>query len=266
QLAGSIDNIEDGFAILIENVSEMKEDIKDIKKIVVMLKGFEDFNVLKTMIEAQTEKRGNTRKWIRNSDNYEVAFTEMNSLPEDFYFEISMLKRLQESRDIIQFFGIVENERLSKTYLVTEWSKYGSLEEYYRNEKLENSLKLQIALDIVRGLNFLQAYKILHHDVRSANIMIDSHKHARLANFGMSRRFADASKNLKNVIDASRYKAPEKIKYSDYKYDSRCEIAETDLPFSNIETHLIETEILKASLPLTFRSDVPEKWKKLVFK
>ncbi|CAG8815312.1 31912_t:CDS:2, partial [Racocetra persica] len=201
QLAGSIDNIEDGVANLTENVSEIKEDIK---KIAVMLKGFEDFYVLKNMIEAQMEsalkkdiiekplnlhdlsrteeERGNTRKWIRNSDNYEVAFTEMNSLPEDIYFEIK--------------------SRLSKTYLVTEWSKYGSLEEYYRNEKLENSLKLQIAIDIVRGLNFLQAYKILHHDVRSANIMIDSHKHAKLANFGMSRRFADASKNLKNVIDA----------------------------------------------------------------
>ncbi|CAG8778692.1 18035_t:CDS:2, partial [Cetraspora pellucida] len=119
-------------------------------------------------------------------------------------------------------------------------------------------------------------YKILHHDVRSANVMIDSHKHAKLANFGMSRHFADASKNLKNVIDDSRYKAPEKINYRDHKYDSRCEvfsfgillweITETELPFSNIEMHLIEDEILKTPLPLTFRSNVPEKWKRLVFK
>ncbi|CAG8532770.1 21593_t:CDS:2 [Cetraspora pellucida] len=229
QLAGCIDNIEDGVTNILENVYEMKEDVKKI--VVTMLKGFEDFYALKKMIEAQTEgalikddiiekplnphdfsrmeeERGNTRKWIRDSDNYEVAFTEMRSLPENLYFEV-------------------------------KWSKYGSLEEYYRNEKLEYSLKLQIALDIVRGLNFLQAYKILHHDVRSANVMIDSHKHAKLANFGMSRHFADASKNLKNVIDDSRYKAPEKINYRDYKYDSRCEV---------------------------FRNDVPEKWKRLVFK
>ncbi|CAG8733426.1 15715_t:CDS:2, partial [Racocetra persica] len=243
QLAGSIDNIEEGIVNLTENVSEIKEDIK---KIAVMLKGFEDFNdaLKKDIIEKPLnlhnfsrteEERGNTRKWIRNSDNYEAAFTEMNSLLEGFYFEISMLKRLQESHDIIQFFGMVENERLSKTYLVTEWSKYDT-------------------------------YNILHHDVRSANIMIDSYKHAKLANCSMSRRFANASKNLKNVIDASRYKTPEKIKYSNYKYDSRYEITETDLPFSNIETHIIETEILKTPLPLTFRNDVPEKWKKLLFK
>ncbi|CAG8549604.1 13144_t:CDS:2, partial [Gigaspora rosea] len=293
QLVDCIDNIEDNVTNIKENVYEIKECVKK------MLKGFDDFHVLKKMIEVQAEgalkkediiekplnsydfsrteeERGKIRKWIRNSDDYEVAFTEMNSLPEDLYFEVSMLKRLQESRDIIQFFGIVENERLSKTYLVTEWPKYGSLEEYYRKEVLDNPLKLQIALDIVRGLNFLQAYKILHHDVRSANIMIDTHKHAKIANFGMSRRFADASKNLKNVVDASRYKAPEKIKNGDYEYDSRCEvfsfgillweIAETEIPFSNIETNLIECEILKTPISLIFKSNVPEKWKKLVFK
>jgi len=103
-------------------------------------------------------------------------------------------------------------------------AEHGCLHQFYNKKILDTTLKLSIALDIIRGLNFLEAYEILHHDIRSDNIMIDHHEHAKIANFGMSRGFTDATRSLEPTMENVRYMAPEKIKNSKYPYDSRCEV------------------------------------------
>ncbi|CAG8764982.1 913_t:CDS:2, partial [Acaulospora morrowiae] len=211
-----VTKIKDG----VMDIKECVQDIKNIKDcvhdIVTMLKHFEEFSTMKKLFnnlqssqyksELKEEdfidsllnlgdftfaerSRGGIQKWIRNSDHLELAFTEINSNllskehQKSLLFEVSLLKKLRGSRDIVQFYGLVKDEYRSKMYLVTEWSQYGNLREYYKQKKLKPSIKLQIALDIALGLNFLQACQILHRDLRSVNIMIGSHEHAKLANF-----------------------------------------------------------------------------------
>jgi len=45
---------------------------------------------------------------------------------------------------------------------VTEWAEYGNLHEFYTNHKsrFDLRLKLRIACDIARGLNFLRNVKV----------------------------------------------------------------------------------------------------------
>ena len=46
--------------------------------------------------------------------------------------------------------------------MVTEWAEYGNLREFYTNhkDKFDLELKLRIALDIARGLNFLRTVEV----------------------------------------------------------------------------------------------------------
>ena len=44
-----------------------------------------------------------------------------------------------------------------------------------------------IALDIARGLAFLHARNIVHFDLKSANILLDKHNRAKLADMGLAK-------------------------------------------------------------------------------
>ncbi|CAG8781509.1 4174_t:CDS:2, partial [Acaulospora morrowiae] len=92
----------------------------------------------------------------------------------------------------------------------------------------------------------------------------------------MSRGFLEVSRGIPEAFEHIRYKAPERIINSSYKYDSKCEIfsfgmllweiAEEKLPFFNVENTEIKNKILENPISLSFERGVPEKWKKLVFK
>ncbi|CAG8484894.1 12459_t:CDS:2 [Dentiscutata heterogama] len=294
QLAESINfnqkKVDSDISYIKEDVVSVKKDVAVIKnQFILMVKCFEEFAIIKERAKniadaslnildftPTSETRGKVRKWTRKSDDYDVAFKEMDeSLLKNLNREVGLLKMLQESRDVIQFFGLVEDKHHSTLYLVTEWAQHGNLREYYKKQKLDQSSKIQIALDIVRGLNFLEAYQILHHDIRSANIMIGTYGNAKIANFGMSRGFIDTSRNIKSTSNTIRYMAPEKIR--GMPYDSRCEvfsfgmllweIAEMELPFSEYKHEYdIRNKILEDPIQLSFKNDMPIKWKKLVLK
>ncbi|CAG8543095.1 897_t:CDS:2 [Diversispora eburnea] len=131
---------------------------------------------------------------------------------------------IKDSNEIIRFYGLAtDNEVL---YLVTEWMENGCLREYYKSNPIGIDLnqKICFALDISRGLNYLTSVKILHHDISSENIFISLQNRAKIANFGLSRGFTDATRNIKANIQNIRYMSPEKMIDSTHVYDVKCEV------------------------------------------
>lgn len=167
-------------------------------------------------------------KRIRKRDGCEVAFKEVpvKDLPEDtknsISVQVTILKKIQQSDEIIKFIGLHKSN--DSIYLVTEWVEYGSLRQYYKTYGMEDGMKISIALEISRGLNFLASVQILHRDISSENILISLEKRAKITNFGLSRGFSDATRNIKANINNVRYMAPEKLKNKGYKYDIKCEV------------------------------------------
>jgi serine kinase len=178
-------------------------------------------------------------KWIRNADGAEVAFRAIkysdveadaehspDNLRRNIEAQVKILKLLSNrSRDIIDFHGLVM-EPGSQQYLVTEWATYGNLRDYYRDHHgtLNWKTKLLFALSICRALRFLHHVSVFHHDVRSDNVMITEHSQAKLANFGLSRMFNEATMNVKQNAENVRYMAPEKFTIGNRPYDVKCEI------------------------------------------
>ena len=76
--------------------------------------------------------------------------------------------------------------------IVMEFMEHGSLYDILHNETMpiDGELLLPILRDIARGVRFLHASEpqVIHGDLKSANILIDSKFRAKVADFGLSSR------------------------------------------------------------------------------
>jgi serine/threonine protein kinase len=109
--------------------------------------------------------------------------------------------------------------------LVMEYMEYGSLYDLLHNETMSagGEIILQVARDIIQGIQFLHASKppILHGDLKAKNILVDSRFRAKVADFGFSH-FKTSTK--KNVLQGTPFFiAPEYLRRRS-EYTAACDI------------------------------------------
>ncbi|RHZ84013.1 hypothetical protein Glove_86g156 [Diversispora epigaea] len=125
---------------------------------------------------------------------------------------LSILGKLKESKNILKFYGLSKVKDLNIMVLVFEWADFGSLQEVYREYDIGWRSKVQMALEICRGLVFLQTCGILHREIRCANIMMTKQLVPKLSNFKYARRNNEAIPDSIEVANIWRWTAPEKMK------------------------------------------------------
>ncbi|CAB4474360.1 unnamed protein product [Rhizophagus irregularis] len=172
-------------------------------------------------------KDGRVTKWVNIKNKSEEFAFKIVSEEErsNVQNQVTILKELHDWQNIMRIYGFTCEE--NKWYLVSEWAEYGNLREYYTNykDRFDIRLKLRMSLDIARGLNFLRAVEIVHHDIRAENILITLHETAKLANFKFSRSLFAATLKQSQNLERVRYCAPELLESAhNFKYDHKCEV------------------------------------------
>lgn len=82
----------------------------------------------------------------------------------------------------------------SKQALVMELMPRGNLHDLLRNcLDLPWNKKYRIILDILFGLGYLHARKIIHRDLKSMNVLLDDGLNAKIGDFGLAKIKTDAS-------------------------------------------------------------------------
>jgi len=72
--------------------------------------------------------------------------------------------------------------------IITEFCDHGSVLDYIKNGyKLTIDKKLDICIDVARGVLSLHDKNVLHRDIASRNVLLDRHMTARIGDFGMCR-------------------------------------------------------------------------------
>ncbi|CAG8771456.1 17937_t:CDS:2 [Gigaspora margarita] len=172
--------------------------------------------------------------------------------------ELAILRKLRDSPNILKFYGIskVDGDQV----MVFEYVELGTLKELYSRKDKEISLynKVQIALDICRGLAFLQSCDILHHDIRCQNIMMTTRLEPKISNFKYSRLVDAKTTNIKHIKEIFHWMAPEKMldsKDIPVKYTFKCEIFSfgmllwelsfQKIPYENMNIEQIRNHVLE---------------------
>lgn len=117
-------------------------------------------------------------------------------LKEDFVSvrnEMELLAHLSHP-NIIKFYGICFMTNPFAACLVTELAAHGELGKalYPKSginlfSRLNQDVKFKIAIGIARGLQYLHSNKIIHRDVKPANVLLDEQNEPKLTDFGFSR-------------------------------------------------------------------------------
>uniref|UniRef100_A0A3B3S0G7 Receptor-interacting serine/threonine-protein kinase 2 n=1 Tax=Paramormyrops kingsleyae TaxID=1676925 RepID=A0A3B3S0G7_9TELE len=92
---------------------------------------------------------------------------------------------------IIQIFGVCNEPEFF--CIITEYMSNGSLDQLLHEKNLyphlEWSLRLRVLYEIALGVNFLHNMSppLLHHDLKTQNILLDGEFHVKIADFGLSK-------------------------------------------------------------------------------
>eukprot|EP01096_Ripella_sp_DP13-Kostka_P010549 TRINITY_DN415_c1_g5_i1.p1 TRINITY_DN415_c1_g5~~TRINITY_DN415_c1_g5_i1.p1 ORF type:complete len:406 (+),score=150.57 TRINITY_DN415_c1_g5_i1:318-1535(+) len=152
-------------------------------------------------------------------------------LESQFDKEVDIMRDLRH-RNIVQFSGYCISPSGLRC-IVTE--KMGrSLNDCFRyyylprhREKLAR-YRCRYALDVAKGMYYLEKKKIIHRDLRPSNILLtmledgdELEQHAKVADFGLSR-YIDANSNMTSKCGFFSFMAPEV--YRSHKYSHRADI------------------------------------------
>ena len=104
--------------------------------------------------------------------------------------------------------------------IITEYMLGESLDKYTRSNpkngiNLSPTQKAIIAIGISYGMTFLHKNGIIHRDLKTANIFLNSNMWPKIADFGIAR-FEGKNKNLTEAIGTPQYMAPELISSTSY--------------------------------------------------
>ncbi|KAG4385627.1 hypothetical protein AAZX31_12G128100 [Glycine max] len=121
-----------------------------------------------------------------------VKVLAMNSKQgeKEFHTEVMLLGRLHH-RNLVNLVGYCAEK--GQRMLVYVYMSNGSLASHLYsdvNEALCWDLRVHIALDVARGLEYLHngaVPPVIHRDIKSSNILLDQSMLARVADFGLSR-------------------------------------------------------------------------------
>ena len=153
------------------------------------------------------------------SNNSEIAVKCVNHDSKqglrEFMAEISSMGRLQH-KNLVQMRGWCRKS--NELMLVYDYMPNGSLDRYifHKPKKLLNwQQRRQVLADVAEGLNYLHHgwdQVVVHRDIKSSNILLDSDMRGRLGDFGLAKLYShNEVPNTTRVVGTLGYLAPELV-------------------------------------------------------
>ncbi|OQR88196.1 protein kinase [Achlya hypogyna] len=145
----------------------------------------------------------------------------------------------------------------SELQMVLEWMDRGDLKNVLDSTTLESYPwveKTHTMISVIEGLVFLHSLNVIHRDLKSRNILVDSVKGAKLTDFGVSREVTAETMTI--GVGTYRWMAPEILLHNHYSVAADiysfgvvlAELSTHKIPFSDVlndnGSSLVDTAIM----------------------
>ncbi|KAI3810350.1 hypothetical protein L1987_19962 [Smallanthus sonchifolius] len=120
--------------------------------------------------------------------------------------EISLLSQFHHE-NIVQYLGTDTAD--GKLYIFLELVTKGSLARLYQKYELRDSQVSAYTRQILSGLSYLHERKVVHRDIKCANILVDANGSVKLADFGLAK--ATTLNDIKSCKGTPYWMAPEVV-------------------------------------------------------
>nr|DAD47916.1 TPA_asm: hypothetical protein HUJ06_017853 [Nelumbo nucifera] len=148
--------------------------------------------------------------------------------------------------------------------VVVEYLPGGTLKQFLirnRRKKLAYKIVIQLALDLSRGLSYLHSKKIVHRDVKTENMLLDSHRNLKIADFGVARVEAQNPRDMTGETGTLGYMAPEVL--DGKPYNRKCDVYSfgiclweiycCDMPYADLSFSEVSSAVVRQNL----RPEIP---------
>ncbi|MED6179582.1 hypothetical protein PIB30_002407 [Stylosanthes scabra] len=186
---------------LMANVSDCldKYRVFGIEELIEATDGFSDSCLI----------QGSVYKGTIDGEIYAIKKMKWNA-----YEELKILQKVNHG-NLVKLEGFCIDSEEGNCYLVYEYVENGSLytwlhEEDGKNEKLSWKTRVRIGIDIANGLQYIHEHtrpRVVHKDIKSSNILLDSNMRAKIANFGLAKSGMNAI--TMHIVGTQGYIAPE---------------------------------------------------------
>jgi serine/threonine protein kinase len=123
--------------------------------------------------------------------------------------EITVLKQLMHP-NVLAIYDTFSDSKF--IYAILEYCQGGSLLTLVVDQGALRGVRLYTTChQIAQALQHLHRKNIAHQDIKPANVLLDSHMRPKLADFGLSREFADPQSRTRARVGSLAYMAPEVI-------------------------------------------------------
>ena len=128
-------------------------------------------------------------------------------MPSTAIREISLLKELSRHRNVVMLNDVVHcNQRL---YLVFEFLEQDLKKHLDSVSSLSPMLVKSYLYQLLRGIEFCHAHRVLHRDLKPQNLLIDKKGDLKLADFGLARAIGIPVRTYTHEVVTLWYRAPE---------------------------------------------------------
>lgn len=185
-----------------------------------------------------------------------VAIKRLPNKSLDLQTEIELLSQLEHPNIIRYYDCVVSGE---ETLIVTEYCNRGTLYELRQNKKLTHMHILAILYQVLTALQYLHEHKILHRDIKSTNILVNSKGYVKVADFGIALKIND-SRGRVSIAGTPCYLAPEIVSELDgVSSESQ------DETLSSFETRQFKADIWSCGIVLLELIENKIPWEHLTF-
>ncbi len=137
--------------------------------------------------------------------------------------------------------------------LVLEFMEGGSLHDYLEknpSSTIQWLKRIELALDIGKGLAYIHARQVIHRDLKSLNVLLDKNQDAKIADFGLSTtKEHSQSGKTKSACGSAAWMAPE-------LFDPDIDVYEYTVQTDMFAFAMVLSELANHQIPFQGQKDV----------